>query len=89
MWTGRPSKTIGDLLAFDEEKRIVFAVQRVQRIDRGEDIVVAQDEKLIAVIAIPRGHHVRGAVTVALGGVRVRVALEPRRRRALLNRGLR
>ena len=78
------AEAVRDFLALDEQKLIVLAVEGIQRVDRRQDVVVAQHEKLISVLAIPPGHHVRRAVAVTLGRVRVGIAFVPPRGRLLL-----
>ena len=74
---GLSVESVRDLLALDQKETAVVAVERIQRLDGREDVVIAQDEELIAVIAIPPRDVVRGAVAVAVGRMRVRVALVP------------
>ena len=77
------AEAVRDFLALDEQKLVVLAVEGIQCVDRRQDVVVAQHEKLISVLAIPPGHHVRRAVAVTLGRVRVGITVPPRGRRLL------
>ena len=74
------AEAVRDFLALDEQKLVVPAVEGIQCVDRRQDVVVAQHEKLISVLAIPPGHHVRRAVAVTLGRVRVGITFTPRGR---------
>ena len=71
------AEAIRHLLALDDEELLVGAVQRVERVDRREKVVIGEHEKLVPVLAIPAHDLVRRAVAVAVQRVRVGVALEP------------
>ena len=71
----------GYFLAPDHEELPVGAVQRVERIGRGQEVVVGEHEEGVAVLAIPAHDVVGRGVAVAVERVRVRVALVPARRR--------
>ena len=68
---------IGDLLALDHQEPLVGAVERVQSVDRRQEIVIGQHEELVAVLPVPAHDIIRRRVAVAIEGVRMRVALVP------------
>ena len=68
---------VGDFLALDHQKLFVGAVQRVEAVDAGQEVVIGQHEELVAVLAVPAHDIVRRGVAVAVERVRVRVALVP------------
>ena len=67
----------GDFLAANDEELIGERVRRVQTVDVGEQVVVGQDEELIAMQPVPGDDFVRCAIAAIVDGVRVRVPLEP------------
>ncbi|PYR20875.1 MAG: hypothetical protein DMF94_10270 [Acidobacteria bacterium] len=71
------SKPVADFFSLDEQELFVRAVERVETVDAGEEIVIGQDEKAVAMLTVPPGHLVRCAVAIAVQGMRVGVALVP------------
>jgi hypothetical protein len=72
-----PLHTVGDLLARDQEEAFVGAEQRIERVGSGDEVVVAEDEELVAVLAIPPCHVVGRRIAVGVERVGVRVPLVP------------
>jgi hypothetical protein len=77
------AEAIGHFFALDDEKLLVGAMQRVQRVDRCQMVVIGQDDEVVSVLPVPAHDIVRRAVAVAVQGVRVRVAFVPAERRGL------
>ena len=65
---------VRDFFAMDDDEFFIRAVQRVESIDVGQEIVVGQDEKIVAVLTIPPHDFVGRGVAVAVDRVRVSVA---------------
>ena len=71
------AEAVGDLFPADHEEALVEPVQRVQRLDAREDVVVGEHEEGVAALLVPLRHVVRVRVAVAVERVRVRVPLVP------------
>jgi hypothetical protein len=61
----------GYLLARNQKKPIPGPQEGLQALRIGEVIVICQSEKMIALLLVPAGNGIRGAVPVAVDGVGV------------------
>ncbi len=84
-----PSHRVGDFFTGNDEELVVGAEECVEPVDRGEEVVVGEDEELVAVLAIPAGHVVGRRVAVGVERVGVRVPLVPAQRLARAPLGVR
>jgi len=71
------AELVGHFLAPHDQEPVVGAVKRLQRLDGGQEVVIGQNDEVIAVLAIPPHDVVRRGVAVAVEGVGMRVALVP------------
>ena len=84
MCSGLPPKRSVTSSPLIDQELLVGAVQGVEAVDRGQEVVIGQHEELVAVLAIPAHDVVRRAVAVAVERVRVGVALVPAASRRLV-----
>jgi len=68
---------VGQFFAFDHQEFLAGAMQRVEAIDRRQEVVIGQYDELVTMLPVPTHDVVRCAVAIAVQGVGVGVAFEP------------
>jgi hypothetical protein len=76
------SKSVTDFLALDHDELIFRAMESVETFDRGDIVVVGQDQEMVAVLPVPSDNFVRCTVPVTIQCMGVRVPFVPIQGRA-------
>jgi hypothetical protein len=75
------AEPVGDFFSLDDEEALVRAVERVEAGHGGQEVVIGEDQEVVAMLAVPAHHLVRGGVAVRVERVRVGIAFVPALRR--------
>jgi len=71
------AKAIGDFLPANHEEALVGTQHGVEPVNAGQKVVIRENQKVIAALAVPTDDFVRRRIAVAVDRVSVGVALEP------------
>ena len=80
-------EAIGDLFSLDQQELVRFGKFGIQRLYFRKHIVIAEDEKLVAILLIPAGDYGGRRIAVAVQRMGMQVALIPAAGRRLCCRG--